>query len=743
MVQHESGGGDSTDGEGYDTDNDDLDERVANWSNGGSRPIHYIGMSTRETDPLTGRSKKTMRRQARLVVIMKHQFQGEDIFSPVVGEADTGAPVSFITVALAEDCDLDYTSYRCGNYTDGLRFHDFSGTRVPITGYIDLQVNTASGAEHEYRWTRILVVDEYQGEERLFIVGRNDLRLMEVISENFPMRMTEEAVSLERKARTETLLQMQQDRKEECQRTTEDDLTAGGELTMPIPSENEYFMEDVSEDEIDEDGMDEDEDEFDPAKYDLKKTVLDQAAELHEEEEKRAMVKEQDNMMLLWSMGHNSRGWSHATNIDLGLNKTTRMMKMEMTKQHVYMNMRDAVLFYGGQQIFYIKRILHWSTAELIEWVLREDRTTRGFPNCTDDEMWEAMIGGTWPKEFCCKVAKLEDRRCHLCHNHVAAAVRSAVSEERKTVANAERKTESGERGPTGLPAWVATCDQEQTADPAVDEEIHKEAAELVEEGAACLRAMEQSSAGQEEGDKTAKVLLKIKNISDKVRSRKIEKRRELQERIREREAEIRRKVRELHIAAKEVKEFQKTINKSDGRFRKLGTKERGVGDGGKSGQRGISSNNEPGLHTRVNPVGERRGGTADNGGTSHLVEVPCEARVLQEVAEYSDLPELQQSDAATSDEDEHDDNSANDNDSQDGDTDPADNTMVELADGSAAPDDDDPTTLQARDDADEENGNRTGRAADEGGIRRGEGGVGQTAGRPEGLGRALAKNFF
>ena len=226
---------------------------------------------------------------------------------------------------------------------------------------------------------------------------------------------------------------------------------------------------------------------------------------------------------------------------------------------------------------------------------------------------------------------------------------------------------------------------------------------------------MEQSSAGQEEGGRTAKVLLKIKNISDKVRSRKIEKRRELQERIREREAELRQKVRELHIAAKEVKEFQETINKADGRFGKLRTKKRGVGDGGKSGQQGVSSNHEPGQHPRVNPVGERRGGTAGNGGTSHLVEVPCEARVLQEVAEYSDLPELQRSDAAATDEDEHDDNSTNDNDSKDGDRDPADDTMVELANGGATPDDDDPTTLQARDDADEENGNRTGSTTDEG----------------------------
>ena len=64
LVQHDNGGGDSTDGETYDTDNEELDERVANWGNGGKQPVYYIGMSTRETDPLTGRSRKTMRRQA-------------------------------------------------------------------------------------------------------------------------------------------------------------------------------------------------------------------------------------------------------------------------------------------------------------------------------------------------------------------------------------------------------------------------------------------------------------------------------------------------------------------------------------------------------------------------------------------------------------------------------------------------------------------------------------------------------
>ena len=60
---------------------------------------------------------------------------------------------------------------------------------------------------------------------------------------------------------------------------------------------------------------------------------------------------------------------------------------------------------------------------------------TRGFPHNTDDKLWEAMIEGDG-REFCCKVARLEDRRCHLCYNDVAAKVRSAVSREKQALAN-------------------------------------------------------------------------------------------------------------------------------------------------------------------------------------------------------------------------------------------------------------------------------------------------------------------
>ena len=68
-------------------------------------------------------------------------------------------------------------SYRCGRENNGMRFHDFSGEPIPIVGYIDLQINNATGKEHEYRWTRLLVVgEEFKGEERMLIIGRHDLK---------------------------------------------------------------------------------------------------------------------------------------------------------------------------------------------------------------------------------------------------------------------------------------------------------------------------------------------------------------------------------------------------------------------------------------------------------------------------------------------------------------------------------------------------------------------------------------
>ena len=91
-----------------------MDERAANWSDGRKPNMFYIGLFNRELGPVSGDNQKVLCQQARLVVIFKHEFQGENIFSPVVGEADTGAQFSFITVALAEDCDMNYVSYqRC------------------------------------------------------------------------------------------------------------------------------------------------------------------------------------------------------------------------------------------------------------------------------------------------------------------------------------------------------------------------------------------------------------------------------------------------------------------------------------------------------------------------------------------------------------------------------------------------------------------------------------------------------
>ena len=328
----------------------------------------------------------------------------------------------------------------------------------------------------------------------------------------------------------------------------------------------------------------------------------------------------------------------------------TRMMKTEMPKRQIYQNMRDAVLFYGGQQIFYVKRILHWSPAELLGWVLREDQATQGFPHNTHDELWEVMVGETWQWEFCCKVARLEDRQWHLCHNNVVARVRKAVDKEKQTLANAEERHRAGGRGPAGHPAWLPTSQEKENADSEVDRAIHEEAAELVKEGTACLQAINiagQSQVNSEGGDTAAKVLTGIRNLSEKVRLREAERKRELEVKIKHQEAEIRQKVRELHIAAKEVKEFQeqsKSVSSSktsNGRFREFGAEKGGIGNGSESGKRGLPSNHEPGVHPWVDDAGKRGHGDVGDDSTLNNVEMSTEEGVLQEMEEYDDVPEL------------------------------------------------------------------------------------------------------
>ena len=93
-IQH-GGEGDSTDGgEGYETDNDDVDERANSWSDGRRSNMFYVGLSTRESDRVSRREATIMRRQSRMVVVYKHEFEKEHIFSAVVGEADTGVQFS-------------------------------------------------------------------------------------------------------------------------------------------------------------------------------------------------------------------------------------------------------------------------------------------------------------------------------------------------------------------------------------------------------------------------------------------------------------------------------------------------------------------------------------------------------------------------------------------------------------------------------------------------------------------------
>ena len=76
--------------------------------------------------------------------------------------------------------------------------------------------------------------------------------------------------------------------------------------------------------------------------------------------------------------------------------------------------MRKMLLFYGAHLILYIKRVTAFSTADIVDWVMREDERMENFPYNLDDKIWNSMIGS---QSFCCRVQELENPQmeCQVC----------------------------------------------------------------------------------------------------------------------------------------------------------------------------------------------------------------------------------------------------------------------------------------------------------------------------------------
>ena len=231
------------------------------------------------------------------------------MFYTAAGEADTGSQFSGMTVGFTKRNGMNYR--RC-NARDIFKLSDLSGTRVDITGYIDLEINTVSG--ENYHWTRMLV---REGEVSDLIVGRIDLRMLDIIGENFPMKMTETAANLERKARANTLIEMEDE--EDMQ--TESNYQSMSTKVRQAPPDNMEEVEEIKR-KADEEAMDDTE----PVNHHWhgEKIVWDQAAELTAEEEFRGMRKERDNALLLWQLGNGPAGCSVPLNIDMGNNNKKR-----------------------------------------------------------------------------------------------------------------------------------------------------------------------------------------------------------------------------------------------------------------------------------------------------------------------------------------------------------------------------------------------------------------------------------
>ena len=106
--------------------------------------------------------------------------------------ADTGSQFSIMTNDFAKSCKIKFNE--ADQHFDLL---DMSGASLPMVGYADVEIKTFGN--DKYGGTCMIVIDGVGHEIRL---GRMDLCLLGIILANFPMKMSNLALYVERRAWT-------------------------------------------------------------------------------------------------------------------------------------------------------------------------------------------------------------------------------------------------------------------------------------------------------------------------------------------------------------------------------------------------------------------------------------------------------------------------------------------------------------------------------------------------------------
>ena len=135
-----------------------------------------------------------MHRQAACVVVIKQDGRCK----AMLAITNTGSQFSLLSNGFADAIGIRCNTCETG---DEFRLLDMSGSKLHLIGYANVELSTVSS--DAFHGTRMLVIE---GEGHEVLMGRMDLCVLDIISSNFPLRMSQIAIEMERKVRGRTLM---------------------------------------------------------------------------------------------------------------------------------------------------------------------------------------------------------------------------------------------------------------------------------------------------------------------------------------------------------------------------------------------------------------------------------------------------------------------------------------------------------------------------------------------------------
>ena len=124
-------------------------------------------------------------------------FKQESNFAPALAEADSRSDFSLMWEGFARRSYIPFN--RDTTIYHRFQLVDISGTEIPVCGYADIDIATVGG--EDFKQTRILIV---AGTATTVILGRNDMKILKILGENFPLPMQQTSVNIEHQARAKT-----------------------------------------------------------------------------------------------------------------------------------------------------------------------------------------------------------------------------------------------------------------------------------------------------------------------------------------------------------------------------------------------------------------------------------------------------------------------------------------------------------------------------------------------------------